>query len=86
MAGGDSLEERVVKHLLAAADGSPAPEEITPDSSLREYMALNSLQAVSLMLDLEDEFGIVVEDDELKDLQTVGDVFRLVRTKVDAGA
>jgi acyl carrier protein len=42
---------------------------------------LGSLQAVTLVMDLEDEFGVTVDDEEIEGLNTVGDIFRLIESK-----
>jgi acyl carrier protein len=39
-------------------------EELTPDTSLRE-LGLDSMMAVALLLDLENEFGVTLPDSSL---------------------
>lgn len=42
------------------------------------------LDAVELVMDVEDHFGIVIDDDEAGRLHTVGDLVALIRSRVDA--
>ncbi len=38
-----------------------------------------------MVMDLEDEFGITVEDEELEGLNTVSDILRLIESKQQGG-
>lgn len=87
MPDSDSIRDQVVKHLLEASDAELGADDVTTETSLREDLDLSSLQAVTMVMDLEDEFGIVVEDEELETLATVGDVISLIEGKTaQAGA
>jgi len=83
MAGSDDITTQVVRRLVEASDRDLEEGAVTLASSLRDDLDLTSLQAVSLVLDLEDDFGIVVEDEELAALGTVGDLVDLIRAKKD---
>jgi acyl carrier protein len=75
------LEHRIVQRILAESDSPLTAADVKEDSKLRGDLGLGSLQAVSLVLGIEDEFGVRVEDEELQTLVTVGDIMRLVREK-----
>ena len=75
------LRERVVARLLEASDRRLEPAKVADDTTLRDDLGLSSLQGVTLAMDLEDEFDIVVDDAELRAFVTVGDVVGLVRGK-----
>lgn len=77
----NSFQEKVIQHILAASDEELSPADVTPLTSLRDDLDLSSMQAVTLVMDLEDEFDITVEDDELESLSTVGDVLSLIESK-----
>ncbi len=79
----DSTWETLVGHLVDASDEEVAAGEVTPETSLREDLDLGSLQAITLVMDLEENFGIVVEDDELEKLETVGDLADLIEGKLE---
>jgi len=80
----DSIREKVIEQLIAASDEEIAPGSVTDATSLRDDLDLSSLQAVTLVMDLEDEFGVVIEDEEIETLATVGDVLEIIRSKANA--
>lgn len=47
---------------------------ITRDSRLIEDLKADSANVMVMVMDLEDQFGIMVEDDQIMKLRTVGDV------------
>ena len=77
----ESIKERVVKHLIEASDLDVEAGDVNAETSLRDDLEINSLQALTLIMDLEEEFGIEVEDEEFEGLQTVGDVIGLLEAK-----
>ncbi|MEE8138507.1 MAG: acyl carrier protein [Thermoanaerobaculia bacterium] len=81
----DAIREQVIQKLLEASDLEIEASQVTPETSLRDDLELSSLQAVTLVMDLEDQFGIEVEDEELESLQTVGDILQLLETKTSQG-
>ena len=58
-----------------------APEDIREDSRLVEDLALTSFAVMSMMGDFEDEFGITVDESELTDIRTVGDLIAYIQSK-----
>ena len=81
MSDTDSVRAKVIEHLIAASDTELGPEDVNDSSSLRDDLDLCSLQAVTLVMDLEDEFGVVIEDEEIEKLATVGDVLQIIQAK-----
>ncbi|GHU72819.1 acyl carrier protein [Clostridia bacterium] len=54
------------------------PKNITMDSRLLEDLKADSANVMMLVMDLEQETGVVMEDDALMTLKTVGDVVRYI--------
>ncbi|SJZ44386.1 acyl carrier protein [Anaerorhabdus furcosa] len=54
---------------------------ITPEASLKDDLGIDSLAAVELSLELESNFDIKIEDEELVQLKTVGDIEKLLAGK-----
>jgi len=79
-----AARHRVIELILDASDEEVSPEKVEPTTSLRDELDLTSMQAITLVMDLEDEFDIAVEDQEIERLETVGDVFTLLDQKLDA--
>jgi acyl carrier protein len=57
------------------------PSEIHADSRLAEDLALTSFAVMSMMGDFEEEFGITVDESELTDIHTVGDIVAYLENK-----
>lgn len=51
---------------------------ITEDSRLIEDLKADSANVMVMIMDLEDNYGIIVEDDQIMKLKTVGDVARYI--------
>ena len=51
---------------------------ITADSRLVEDLKADSATVMVMIMDLEDTFGIRVEDDQIMKLRTVGDVVKYI--------
>ena len=50
------------------------PDKITLDASLSEDLGADSLDAVEVIMDLEDKYGITIDDETAKSIKTVKDV------------
>ena len=79
----DAIRDRVIRQILAASDEEVNAEDVRAETSLRDELDLSSMQAIALVMDLEDEFGITVADEELEGLRTVGDVLALIDAKTE---
>ena len=44
-------------------------------------LGLNSLELIELVVEIEEEFGISIEDREIQSLSSVDDVIRLIERK-----
>ena len=61
---------------IIVANLSCDPGSVTMEASLTEDLELDSLAAVDLNAALEEELGVAMPDEVLKDVQTVGDIVR----------
>lgn len=71
--------EEIKKLLVEFACVSDS--DVTENSKLKEDLGIDSLYAVELILELETAFDIKIEWEEMKPLQTVNDVVKLVEAK-----
>ena len=62
-----------IQTMLAEALNLPV-EKVTADSKIVEDLGADSLDVVELLSQLEDEYGIIIPDDEVESLVTVADV------------
>ena len=77
-----SILQTVVKHLLNEVEDVISADDITIESRLRDDLNLNSLQAVNIIIELEDEFNISISEDEMAPLVTVGNVVDIIQNKL----
>ena len=55
--------------------------EITPDKRLVEDLKADSANVMVLIMEVEDQFGIMVEDDAIMTLKTVDDVVKYIEAR-----
>lgn len=61
------------------------PEDLkkaTGDTDILNDLKVNSSRLVDIILAIEDEFDIEVSDDEADEVQTIGDVVKLITGKI----
>jgi acyl carrier protein len=56
--------------------------EVTPEKTLLTDLAMDSLDCVEMVMELEDRFEIEISDEEAEKCQTVQDVISLVNSKI----
>ena len=52
--------------------------EVTMDTNLMKDLSADSLDAVEIILAIEEEYGIEIPDEDAETFQTVGDLVRYV--------
>ena len=70
-----------VKNLFVEELGIDA-EKVTMEAKLEEYLEIDSLGIVEVVMAFEDEFGIEIDDEELTDVGTVGQAVNLLHSKL----
>ena len=58
------------------------PEELTPEVSLTDDLAADSLDLVELAMSLEEELSLEIPDEELEGIRTVGDAVDFIAGRV----
>ena len=56
--------------------------KVTMESKLEEDLEIDSLGIVEVVMAFEDEFNIVIDDEELTDVRTVGEAVNLLHSKL----
>jgi acyl carrier protein len=56
--------------------------QVTKDATFAEDLDADSLDVVELVMELEEEFGIEVPEEELQDVKTVGQAFDIIVSKL----
>lgn len=73
----DELKEIVLDYL------GEDDIEVSEDSVLTDDLGLTSLDLISIVGDIEDSFGISVEDEAIDSIETVGDVLDYIEGRLD---
>ncbi|MFZ9704347.1 MAG: acyl carrier protein [Bacilli bacterium] len=58
------------------------PQNVNESTRLREDLNVDSLDAVELIMELEDTFNVKIADDEAQKLKTIGDIVTFLTPKV----
>ena len=66
------VKEMIVEELSVEA------EKVTLESRLAEDLGADSIDAVELIMNIEDEFNIQVSDEEAQNMKTVGDLVKYI--------
>ena len=68
----EKVKELIVEKLNVKAD------KVTMDARLVEDLEADSLDAVEVIMELEEEFNISIDDDAAQNIKTVGDLVRYI--------
>lgn len=71
-----------VKEIIAEQLDVSEEVEITPETSMMKDLDADSLDAVEIMMELEDEFEIEIPDEEAEQFKTIGDIVKFVESKI----
>ena len=71
----ENLKKFLVEELRVKA------EDITMEAELAGDLGINSLELADLVYLCEEKFDVVIEDDDLHNFITVGDVVRYLESK-----
>jgi acyl carrier protein len=58
------------------------PDKVVPDAKFGDDLDADSLDLVELVMALEEEFGIEVPEEDLEGVETVGQAYDLVVSKL----
>jgi acyl carrier protein len=78
----DEIIERLRSVLRDRGFTSDQVSGLQLDANLRETLGADSLDAIEIAMEIEERFGIVIEDAEMKACKTLTDWGQLVGTKV----
>ncbi len=58
------------------------PDEITENTDIIKDLSCDSLDMVEMLMTVESKYGFEVEDKDVADLATVGDVVKYIESKI----
>lgn len=76
-----STFDRLLNVCNAVFEGDIDPATITPQSSLKEEVGVNSIGLLYMAIALEEEFGVKFKNEDLQNIVTVQDVIDLIEAK-----
>jgi acyl carrier protein len=79
----DEIREKVLDVLNRFADRAGKKVKLSESTKLDE-LDINSAQMIDIVLDLEDEFGVSIDDTATPKLKTVSDLVTLADTLVNS--
>lgn len=56
------------------------PDDITMEAELAGDLGINSLELADLVYSCEERFNVTIDDEELRNFRTVGDVVKYLET------
>jgi len=72
-----------VKEIIIEQLGVEEGVEITETTSLMKDLEADSLDAVEIIMALEDEFDIEIPDEDAEKFQNIGDIAEYVKSKAE---
>lgn len=70
----DQVKEILARQLRVS------PDKVTLDAQIKRDLGADSVDILQLLMRLEDDYGIVIPDQELAKFETVGDVVNFLDT------
>lgn len=63
-----------LKEIILKQNKSIDPESITRSTLVRKDLGLNSIELAEIVLDLEEKFGVEIDDKAVSKLTTIGEI------------
>ena len=73
----EKIKEIIANKIQVDADN------ITPETSLMKDLEADSLDAVEIIMGIEEEFDIEIPDSDAEGFQNVGDIVKYVESKIN---
>lgn len=71
----------IIKDMLEKQLGIDK-SKITEDSDIIKDIGADSLDIVEFLMDAENEWGITIEEEDVKNLHTIGDVVKYIESRI----
>lgn len=74
--------EKVIDIICETANLELGEVDITSETNFRDDLDMDSLNAVELVMAIEDEFNIEISDDTAENFSTVGDLVDYILSQI----
>ncbi|NQT84702.1 acyl carrier protein [bacterium] len=71
----EKVKDIIVKQLAVN------PEEVTENASFQDDLGADSLDTVTIVMELEKEFAIEIPDEDSKDIRTVAEAIKYIEER-----
>ena len=71
--------EKITEILAEQLDADR--DAMTLDTKIADDLGADSLDLVDLLMSVEDEFGIEIPDEDVENIQTIGDIVEYIDSK-----
>ncbi len=72
--------EKITEILAEQLDADK--DTMTAETKIADDLGADSLDLVDLLMSIEDEFGIEIPDEDVENIQTIGDIVDYIDKKV----
>ena len=59
-------------------------DQLTPDTDIVDDLGADSLDVMEMLMALEEEYGILVVDDDVSELRTISEIVEFVENKINS--
>ena len=73
----DKIKELIVDQLDVEED------KVTMDANIQDDLGADSLDIVDLVMSVEDAFEVKIEDEDVENIKTVGDIVKFIEDNSD---
>ncbi|MBR7162610.1 MAG: acyl carrier protein [Clostridia bacterium] len=73
--------EEIREIIVAQMDCNP--EDISMDTNITDDIGCDSLDVVEMLMAVEEKYGLELDNDEAIGIKTVGEVVRLIESKLN---
>jgi acyl carrier protein len=73
------IEEKVIEIIMEQLDVTK--EQCVPEASFIDDLGADSLDLVELIMEMEENFGVEISDEELQNIRTIQDVINFIRAR-----
>lgn len=72
-----------IRELLLSQFGIDE-DQLTPQTDIIDDLGADSLDVMEMLMALEEEYGILVADDDVSELRTIAEITEFIENKIDA--
>lgn len=78
----NEISKQIIDSIEPFVKDKAALKNAGDNTSLADDLQFNSLRLIDVTLALEDKFDIVIGDDEIEQINTLGDIIKLVQSHI----